>query len=216
MKILINPIIHIANVATATSGQAFVSDRYFYIMKNQEEFWVDIIGCEGYYQISNKCNVRSLERKIINSKGVVINFQSKMLKVVKGKLGYVHVGINIQGYKRQVRVHRIFALAFLPNPLNKPQINHINGIKHDNRIENLEWCTPSENRIHALKTGLAKITNTGTTHTNSKLTNEQVLKIRELSAQGMSAPKILKETNIKITSISQICHIIKRKAWKHI
>jgi hypothetical protein len=65
MKILINPIIHIANVATATSGQAFVSDRYFYIMENQEEFWVDIIGCEGYYQISNKCNVRSLERKII-------------------------------------------------------------------------------------------------------------------------------------------------------
>jgi hypothetical protein len=215
MKILKNPIIHIANVATATSGQAFVFDRYFYIMQNTEEIWKDIIGCEGYYQISNKCNVRSLDRKIINSKGVVRNFQSKMLKLVKGKIGYLHVGINIKGYKRQVKVHRIFALVFLPNPLNKPQINHINGIKHDNRIENLEWCTPSENRIHALKTGLAKILHIGEAHKNCKLTNEDVLKIRELSLQGLNAPQILKEIGIKLT-ISQTCDIIKRKAWKHI
>lgn len=182
---------------------------------NTEEIWKDVVGCEGYYQVSNLGRIKSLDRQIVNRLGVVTNFSSKIMYLKAGKFGYIIANINTSGYKRQVKAHRLVAMAFIPNPLNKPQVNHINGIKTDNRVENLEWCTASENRIHALKTGLANSSN-GINQGNSKLTNEQVLKIRELALHGMNSIQIRKEIGIENFCKSQICDIIKRKAWKHI
>jgi hypothetical protein len=208
MKILKNPIIHIANAATVASGQAFVSDRYFYIMENTEEIWKDIAGYEGLYQVSNLGNIMSFQNKTPKSNKAI----SKLLKPALSPR-YYQVDLCLKGKKRRAIVHREVAIAFIPNPLNKPCVNHINGIRTDNRVENLEWCTSSENRIHAFETGLAKVLH-GINHGMCKLTNEQVLKIRELSLSGMSSYKIAKE--IEIVSPKQIRNIISRKRWNHI
>lgn len=68
--------------------------------------------------------------------------------------GYCHVGLTIDGKIRRFRVHRLVAIAFIENPENKPYVNHIDGCRSNNSVENLEWCTPAENTQHAVRTGL--------------------------------------------------------------
>ena len=111
-----------------------------------KEIWKDINGFENKYQISNLGRVKSLN----NGKGFI---RERILTNVLDK-GYLMVCLCKNSKPKNYRNHRLVAQAFIPNPLNKPQINHINGIRNDNRIENLEWCTGSENMIHAFKTGL--------------------------------------------------------------
>lgn len=79
----------------------------------------------------------------------------KILKLKPNRRGYIRVHLSIKNIKFQVSAHRLVALSFIPNPDNKPHINHKNGVKDDNRIENLEWVTCSENNFHAHRTGLA-------------------------------------------------------------
>ena len=86
--------------------------------------------------------------------GTIIGKHGVILKHVSNSRGYKTVSIMKEGKCKTVSVHKIIAECFIPNPENKPQINHINGDKHDNRIENLEWCTISENSIHAYSNGL--------------------------------------------------------------
>ena len=110
-------------------------------------------------------------------------------------------------------VHRLVAEAFIPNPLNKPQVNHIDGDKKNNRVENLEWCTQSENTKHAFKTGLYVPLKGEDLH-NSKMTEEKVILLREMYDSGEFLLKELaEEFNI---SISVAWNIAKRNTWKHI
>ena len=91
---------------------------------------------------------------IIYENGEVFNLiKNKMLKGILHSNGYLYVTIN----KKQYSIHRLVAKTFIPNPENKPQINHIDGDKTNNCIDNLEWCNAKENRVHALKNNLAKI-----------------------------------------------------------
>ena len=110
------------------------------------EIWKEIEGYEGVYQVSNHGNVRSLNYR--KTKKV------KNLKPQKDKKEYFTVGLCREGRMKWGKIHRLVASAFLPNPDKKPQVNHINGNKSDNRVENLEWATESENQLHAYKTGL--------------------------------------------------------------
>lgn len=82
--------------------------------------------------------------------------KNKQLKPKKNWDGYLRIQLWDHGDCKYVSIHRLVAEAFIPNPENKPFINHINGIKNDNRIENLEWCTQRENINHAFKTGLSQ------------------------------------------------------------
>lgn len=82
--------------------------------------------------------------------------EETMLKTYPNFYGYPTVFISINGERKLKLIHRLLAIAFIPNPHNKPQVNHINGDKKDNRLENLEWCTNKENVEHAFKTGLRK------------------------------------------------------------
>ena len=113
--------------------------------------------------------------------------------------GYVYQQMpsNNSGRKKNnIFVHRLVAKTFIPNPENKSQVNHINGIKNDNRVENLEWVTPQENMIHAYETGL----NRGL----KKTTEYQRLKIVEMFTNGISKEKISKELNTGTTTVSRI------------
>lgn len=101
------------------------------------EQFLPIPGYEGMYEVSTDGRIKSLMRK-----------QPAILNPTKNAYGYPSFMLT---RRRRFLVHRAVALAFIPNPENKPHINHINAIRHDNRVENLEWCTRSENMKHAYK-----------------------------------------------------------------
>jgi|JI9StandDraft_1071089.scaffolds.fasta_scaffold40654_3 hypothetical protein len=180
----------------------------------QEEIWKDILELNSLYQVSNKGNIR-VKKRIVNSPMIKCGYRiltAKLIKTQDNHKGYKKVTISLNGKKNTFMAHRLVAKCFIENPLNKEQVNHKNGIKDDNRVENLEWCTGSENVRHAMKTGLNK--NIGVGNYNSRLTNEQVLKIREMAAQGVRQFKIAEQ--IGVVHKQTIGEIIKRRAWKHI
>ena len=125
------------------------------------EIWKDIFGYEGLYQISNLGNVRSLGKtiKIKTSKTrgeYYASIKSKYPKQHKDVGGYLRVDLCKDRGHKNFLVHRLVALHFIPNPGMLDQVNHINGDKTNNCVENLEWCTQVENAVHAVKTGLFK------------------------------------------------------------
>lgn len=103
----------------------------------KDEEWKPVPGYEGYYSVSNQGRVYS-ERS-----GIVLK--------PKHSKGYLRVGLSVDGFVRNTPIHRLVALAFIPNPDNKPTVNHINENKEDNRVENLEWATTREQNIHGTR-----------------------------------------------------------------
>jgi hypothetical protein len=125
------------------------------------EIWKDVVGYEGYYQVSNLGRVRSLDRVLdkpnILTGGPTVR-KGKILKQVEN-FGYLLVNLCVHDKRQAHRVHRLVLEAFVPNPENKPQTNHKNGNKKDNRLYNLEWATASENGKHAFENGLSRAVN---------------------------------------------------------
>lgn len=154
-----------------------------------EEIWVDIKGYEGLYQVSNQGRVKSLDRIIVKENGNKQNLKGKILKQKIHK-GYYTVYLSKNGNVKTVRVHRLIAMAFIPNPKNKPFIDHINTITTDNRIENLRWVTPKENsnneltRKHNSESQKGKYV--GEKHPNygRKMTEEQKAKISKTKKES--------------------------------
>lgn len=114
-----------------------------------EEIWKDIEGYEGQYQVSTLGRVRSVERQVRKWNGFK-TIRESFLKQKLGKNGYVQVTLCKDGRMKTYLVHRLVAKAFIPNPQNNPQIDHINTIKTDNRVENLRWVTRKENSNNLL------------------------------------------------------------------
>lgn len=118
-----------------------------------EEIWRDIIGFEGLYQVSNLGRVKSLKRIALIGKHkakLIIPEKIKSFQINDRKNGlYVKTDLNKNGKSKSIKIHRLVAIAFIANPENKPEVNHKNGIHDDNRVENLEWVTTSENRQHS-------------------------------------------------------------------
>lgn len=177
-----------------------------------EEIWKDIKGYEGRYQVSNTGKVKSLTREwVFGNTNSVQRKEETIVTQYVNKYKYCCVLLSTNSKKKSIKVHRLVAIAFIPNPENKPQVNHKDGDKQNNNDWNLEWNTAKENVKHAYDTGL-KNGSAGVKNGRVKLTEKDVIEIRRLSST-MSGYAIAKKYGIYQTTVSKI---LTRKLWKHI
>lgn len=176
----------------------------------EEEIWKPVVGYEWLYEVSNLGNVLSKKTNILRKITVKENW-------------YLYIGLSNKWKIKYCHLHRIIAKAFIPNPENKPQINHKNWIKNDNRVENLEWCTWSENINHAYKLWLMYITENnyfiknnpsvlGENNHNSKKIYQYDLKWNFIKQWG-SLSNAGRELSISIWSISKASKWKRKSAW---
>lgn len=132
-------------------------------MKIENEIWKDVVGYEKLYQVSNLGRVKNANDKIL--KGGYLNKR------------YLAVGLTKNGLLKTMTIHRLVAIAFIPNPENKLQVNHKDGVKKNNNANNLEWNTHSENTFHAYKNNLMSARK-GQSNTCSKLKEFEAKQIR--------------------------------------
>lgn len=174
-------------------------------MKTEEEKWKDIPGYEGY---------------IISDKGRVISKRNPVASALKSKKGLLYLGTDNSGYvtctlytgpkkKSTVRVHRIVAIAFIDRVKDCMFVNHKNGIKTDNRVDNLEWVNRSQNHLHAYATGLQDKPK-GEANPYRKLSNLAVYDILSSPLTGMALALKYK------VSPSCISSVRRGKNWSHI
>jgi hypothetical protein len=167
----------------------------------------------------NSMNLKAIvgyERYFISDTGIVIGRKGKPLKHTITSEGYAEITItNARGRNKRLIIHRLVAFAFIPNPENKPFVNHINGIKTDNSVENLEWVTQKENMIHAyhvLKTlNLRGRVFMGEKNGRAKLNKDSIYCIRMLAKMGIKNSIIA--SAFHLSSKCYLRKIIKNKVW---
>lgn len=167
------------------------------------EEWRDIVGYEGLYQVSNLGNVKSLGKNQHfplfckgNNKGdktlmTPVWRKERLLTNVVAGTGYYCVGLRKNKKPKYSHVHRLVATAFIPNSENKPQVNHIDSNRLNNCVSNLEWCTQSENTLHAWKFGALKYATPKTFVPNPKFSDEQILEMIKIKKETGCANKII-------------------------
>lgn len=157
-------------------------------------------------------NFRSLP-KVVGGRWGKSHYRGKMVKVTRNpKHGYGQLSLVGEWKKKTVRAHRVVAEAFIPNPSNKPYINHIDCDKLNNSIENLEWVTAKENTEHISKLGRFNPLR-GSASTSAKLIEDDILGMRLLKKAGMRNFEI---AHIYRVSQSTVGDILKRKTWRHV
>lgn len=177
-----------------------------------KEVWKDIPNYEGLYQLSNLGNARSLNRYVNHSKNP--NFKvlkkGKTLSLCIGSNGYINLILSKNNKTTTKSLHKLIAKMFLPNPNNYPCVNHINGIKTDNRVENLEWCSFSHNSKEAFRTGLS-IQKRGKENPASKKVIQYDLDGNFLKEWG-SLGEIQRKTKLSKANVSKCCQ--QKKGYK--
>lgn len=165
---------------------------------NNMEIFKDINKFENKYQISNTGKVRNKKTGLY-------------LKPKYNKKGYQYINLSISKYKSvKWYIHRLVGFHFIPNPKNKPQINHKDGNPSNNNVENLEWCTNEENQRHAV---LNNLHFQGEKHKSSKFTNESILLLPKLINIGFNPTYINKLTGVAIQNLDKI---FKGKTWRQL
>jgi hypothetical protein len=156
------------------------------VLLKEEEIWKDISGYEGYYQISNNCVVKSIDRYVNVKSGFKRLLKGRLMRPYTGRDGYVYYLLTVNKISKHVPAHRLLAIAFIDNPENKPEVNHKDTIRTNNSIGNLEWVTARENIQHSIKTGTNTQCLPGSNNPASKLTEKQVLEIRKANGSHSS------------------------------
>lgn len=173
-----------------------------------KEEWKDIEGYKGLYQVSNTGRIRSWRKE--GNCDIVLN-EPKTLIPQKAYGGYRRTTLYIDGRGSNRYIHRLVAKAFIPNPDNKPVVNHKDCDKTNNNVKNLEWNTHAENHKHAATNGLKA---TGSSHGLTKINEDQVIKIRSMYASGNYSQAVISDKfNVSRSSIQRI---VNRKSWTHI
>lgn len=170
----------------------------------EDEKWVRVIGFGPGYWVSSLGRVMSKKRYP----------EGKILSTSVSSVGYLQVGLFVDGKVKTTPVHRLVASHFIPNKYVKPHVNHKNGIKTDSRAGNLEWCTVSENRVHAYESGLQSAP-CGERHGASKLSIEDVRFIRSVYKprdKNLGATALAKRFGVSQSTVSEI---ISGKKWRN-
>lgn len=157
-----------------------------------EEIWKAVPSEYKLYKVSNFGNIQVFYNGA---------WTSKQTKITKE--GYMVARVSRHKKKVELRIHRLVAEAFIPNPNNKPYINHKDGNRCNNHVDNLEWVTPLENTHHAMRRGKYAV----------KLHPEQITQIRKLHSEGHNQVQLGKKFGV---TNGMICHIIKGRKWSWI
>lgn len=166
-----------------------------------EEVWKDIIGYEGYYQVSNKGNIKSLKYHNLNRK------VPKIVKWIINNRGYAQVILSINNTKKRYSVHRLVATHFIPNNDNKPCVNHKDENPLNNTVENLEWCTYSYNTNYGNCISKIRRKNIGKAGSHSVI---QKSLNGDFIAEYCSIGEASRATKISYTSINDCCRGFKK------
>lgn len=175
------------------------------------EIWKDIEGYEGFYMASYSGKIKSLDRFVNCNKGSKQPKKGKILKPFLNRKGYPIVDVPMNGLRKTISVHILITKTFVPNPENKPQVNHKDGNKLNSAAWNLEWCTNKENITHASINGLL-IRPKGEKHSLAKLTEKQVIEIRSLQNK-MKRKDIAIKFNVGRSNIDMI---LANQTWRHL
>lgn len=164
------------------------------------EEWKAVVGFEGRYEVSNYGRVRSLDRIVTNTNRHFFRLRGKiMTQTIHESTGYPRMILRKNGKSLGVSPHRLVAIAFIPNPDNLPVVNHVDAVKTNNVVTNLEWCTHRHNTRHAQ--GLGRLT---APPLQTKLSDHDVVLVRRMCAIGISNSDIAKVFDVSQTLISII------------
>ena len=194
-KILRNSVAELAEPLRSAVKFALANWKKFEDDANEQ--CSDIIGYDGHYQVSNLGRVKSFKWGV-----------EKILKPNCGKDSYPRISLYQNGELKKVLVHVLVAKAFIPNPNNLPVVNHIDNVRSNNRVENLEWATYSENQRHAVRIGAIKIPH-GAKHPLAKLSHEQADEIRKVHVSAhpeFGAKALAEKYGVTLRTIYRILH----------
>lgn len=172
----------------------------------------DIPGYEGLYAVTEDGRVYSHSRVVKAAHGSTQLRKGRWLKQHENNKGYLYLPLSVDGVKVKWLVHRLVALAFVPNPEGKPFINHIDNNRKNNNASNLEWCTQKENMKHCSSQGRVKFPSLkGENNPISKLSYEQVIEIKK--SKGVNQRELAKKYCVSQTVIH---NIQSGKSWRHV
>lgn len=183
-------------------------------MKLKEELWLPVIGFVGVYEVSNLGRVKSLSRVVTRGDSVMHLKETLLKPGLSGYRGgqYWMVVLRHEGTVRTARVHRLVCESFLAQPKGYVYVNHKDGDKLNNHINNLEWCTSSQNQAHAYRTGL-RAKNIGVRNGRSKLSEETVRQIKHLLSKGVTQASIARQLGVSKIRVNSIKS---GRTWGHI
>lgn len=196
---------HCKECNRVSSGMRHAKNRKYNntVVKNLVgEIWKSVDEFNGDFQISNMGRIKSM-MLVKNGK---YSTGEKLLKTAILEDGYAKVAINRSGKIKKRSIHRLMALAFIPNPDNLPEVNHINTIKNDNRLENFEWITKLGNMQHANMMGRIK------KYTHHKITEDTAREIKIKLRDGTSVKEIVNYYNMPVSTVYGIKYN-KRWGW---
>lgn len=201
----------IALASFGATGTPLYTEQVFFKMQGKNEIWKDIIEMESFYSVSNYGRIVRKSRPV-KTKGGERNLKERYSKLQNNGRGYLALYVKINGKRTLLYIHRLVAMYFLENPFKLPEVNHKDGNKSNNNVDNLEWITREDNQKHASENNLIK---KGEACSYSKLNKNDVLAIRRLYRMnpGFNKCAVARKLNVRDTTIHKI---INNQRWKSI